>query len=209
MNKSENMFFRILDIFAHFVLLNVLWIICCIPIITIFPATTALFGVVRKWHTEGTDAGSIRLFFLLFKDNFKKSFIIGVLWLVAGFILYFDMSILMQIEFAGKIIVLTLLIFSIILYIFTSIYIFFVLVHNDLSILQSLKNALFLSIGYYAQTLLIVLIIAGAFIITYFAPILLMIFGSVLAFSVYYVFHKLPKKSPQNQVMKSNSVSVH
>ncbi|WP_084040568.1 DUF624 domain-containing protein [Gracilibacillus boraciitolerans] len=70
LNNSENIFFRILDIFAHFVLLNALWIICCVPIVTIFPSTTALFGVVRKWHTDGHDVGCIRLFFSLFRENF-------------------------------------------------------------------------------------------------------------------------------------------
>src|SRR5699024_4884072 len=116
MNNSDNVFFRILDIFAHFVLLNALWVICCIPIVTIFPATTALFGVVRKWHIDGTDAGGIGLFFSLFKSNFKKSFLIGLMWLLAGSILYVDTSIILQIEFTGKLFVFILVIFSSILY---------------------------------------------------------------------------------------------
>ncbi|SHM97836.1 YesL family protein [Gracilibacillus kekensis] len=207
MNTSENMFFRIIDIFAHFLLLNVLWVICCIPILTIFPATTALFGVVRRWHTEGTDAGVVYLFFLLFKDNFKKSFIIGIMWLVAGFILYFDLSILMQVDFTGKLFVLILLIFSSVLYLFISIYIFFVFVHYELSVIQSLKNALFLSIGYYLQTILIILIIVGVLTVTYFAPVFLMIVGSVLAFSIYNVFARL-SKNQENREIKSRSLRV-
>ncbi|QGH34015.1 DUF624 domain-containing protein [Gracilibacillus salitolerans] len=200
MNKSENIFFRILDIFAHFVLLNTLWIICCVPIITIFPATTALFGVVRKWHTNGTDAGSIRLFFSLFRENFKKSFFIGVLWIVAGFILFVDWSILLQVEFTGKLGVFTLLIFSIILFIFMTIYVFFVLVHYELSILQTLKNALFLSLGYFFHTLLLLVTIVVAITVTYFAPVFLMIFGSILAFTMYFIFQKLSIKVQQKLV---------
>src|SRR5699024_2076240 len=115
MNKTDNIFFRILDIFAHFVLLNILWFILCIPIITIFPATTALYAVVRKWVTEGTDAGVFQIFFVSFKANFKKSFIIGLFWLLAGLILYFDLSILLKNEFFGSLFVFILLTFSIIL----------------------------------------------------------------------------------------------
>ncbi|MGP4041409.1 YesL family protein [Gracilibacillus sp. D59] len=200
MNKSENIFFRILDIFAYFVLLNAIWIICCVPILTIFPATTALFGVVRKWHSEGTDAGSIRLFFSLFRENFKRSFIIGVLWTIAGVILFVDWSILQQVEFTGKIVVFALLIFSIMLFIFMTIYIFFVLVHYELSILQTLKNALFLSLGYFIHTLLLLVTIVGAITITIFAPIFIMIFGSILAFSMYFIFHKLSIKVQQQLV---------
>jgi uncharacterized membrane protein YesL len=204
MNKSENMFFKILDIFAHFVLLNALWVICCIPIFTIFPATTALFGVVRKWHVEGTDVGVVRIFFQLFKTNFKKSFIIGLIWLLAGFILYFDLSIVLQIDFTGKIFVFILLIFSSILYVFMTIYIFFILVHQDLTIVQSIKNALFMSIGYYLHTFLIIAILIGALAITYLAPIFLMVIGSVLAFSIYQVFQRVLN----NRTMKASGIHV-
>lgn len=194
MNKSDNMFFRILDIFAHFVLLNVLWIILCIPIITIFPATAALFSVVQKWITEGTEAGAVQLFFTHFKKNFKKSFIIGMMWMVAGLILYFDLSILLQIEFTGKYFVFILMAFSAILYIFMSIYVFFVMVHYELSILHTIKNALILSVSHLFHTGLCLIIIAGAIILTYYFPIFIMISGSVLAFVLNYIFYKLSFK---------------
>ena len=119
MNKSDNMFLKFLDIFAHFVLLNTLWLILCVPILTIFPATTALYAVVRKWVTEGIDAGAVTLFFTSFKRNFKKSFIIGLFWLLAGLILYLDLSIILQTEFTGRFLIFILLVFSVILYMFS------------------------------------------------------------------------------------------
>jgi len=191
MNKSENMFFRILDIFAHFVLLNALWIICCLPIITIFPATTALYMVVKRWITESTDAGVVRLFFTSFKESFKKSFVIGLFWLLAGAILYFDLTILLQVEFTGSFFILILLIFTAILYIFVSIYTFFMLVQYELSISSILKNALLLSVSHLHYTLLFLVIIIGTLLMTYYIKIFLLIFGSVLAFILYHVFQKL------------------
>ncbi|OAK75492.1 YesL family protein [Lederbergia galactosidilytica] len=191
MSKSDNTFFRILDIFAHFVLLNTLWVILCIPVITIFPATTALFSVVRKWVTEGTDAGVIQLFFTSFKENFKKSFIIGLFWLIAGLILYFDLSLLLQIEFTGKLFVYILLSFSAILYVFLSIYVFFVMVQYELSIVHTLKNALILSVSHLLHTLLFLVIIAAALITAYYFKMFMIIFGSTVAFVLYYIFHRL------------------
>lgn len=191
MNKSDNVFFRILDIFAHFVLLNTLWLIACIPIITIFPATTALYSVVRKWVTEGTDAGSVKLFYFSFKENFKKSFIIGFLWLIASLILFVDMFILFQIEFTGKYFVFVLLSISTILYVFTSIYVFFVMVQYELSIKNIIKNALILSVSRLFHTLLFLVIIAAAIILTYYFKMFFIIFGSMLAFILYFIFHKL------------------
>jgi len=191
MNRSDNMFFRILDIFAHFVLLNILWIVLCIPIITIFPATTALYSVVRKWVTEGIEAGAIQLFFTSFKQNFKKSFITGLFWLMAGLILYFDLSILMQIEFTGKYFVFILLTFSTILYVFISIYVFFILVQYQLSIAHTIKHALILSVSRLLHTLLFLVIIAVALFFTYYFKFLIIIFGSMLAFIMYNIFHRL------------------
>src|SRR5690625_3629412 len=162
MNKSENMFFRILDIFAHFVLLNALWIICCLPIITIFPATTALYMVVKRWITESTDAGVVRLFFTSFKESFKKSFVIGLFWLLAGAILYFDLTILLQVEFTGSFFILILLIFTAILYIFVSVYSLLLLVQEELSILNILKKSLILSVSHLHYTLLFLFIIVAA-----------------------------------------------
>ncbi len=191
MSKSDNMFFRILDIFAHFVLLNTLWIILCIPIITIFPATTALYSVVRKWITEGTEVGVIRLFFTSFKKNFKKSFIIGLLWLIAGLILYFDLSILLQIEFTGSFFIFILLAFSTMLYVFMSIYVFLIMAEYEYSILKILKYALIMSVSRLHYTILFLGIIAGGLLITYYVKVFLIIFGSVLAFVLYYIFQKL------------------
>lgn len=191
MNKSDNMFFRILDIFAHFVLLNTLWLIACIPIITIFPATTALYSVVRKWVTEGTDVGAVQLFYISFKDNFKKSFVIGFLWFIAGSILFVDLFIVFQTEFTGKYFVFVLLSFSTILYLFTSIYVFFVMVQYELSIKNIIKNALILAVSRLFHTLLCLAIIAGAIILTYYFKMFFIIFGSMLAFVLYFIFHKL------------------
>lgn len=203
MNKSENVFFRILDIFAHFVLLNVLWIILCIPVLTIFPATTALFSVVRKWVSEGTDAGVFHLFFTSFKENFKKSFTIGIMWTIAGSILYFDLALLLEIEFTGRYFLFILLIFSAIIYIFISIYLFFLLAHYDLSVLHTIKNALLLSVSNLYHTVLCLVIIGGASIIIYYFPVFIMIFGSVLAFILYNIFHKLLYKIQEKKELEN------
>lgn len=191
MNKSDNMFLKFLDIFAHFVLLNTLWLILCVPILTIFPATTALYAVVRKWVTEGIDAGAVTLFFTSFKRNFKKSFIIGLFWLLAGLILYLDLSIILQTEFTGRFLIFILLVFSVILYMFVSIYVFFFLVQYELSISSTIKNALILSVSRLLHSLLFLVIIAGALFITFYFKFFMIILGSMLAFILYNLFNKL------------------
>ncbi|HYK73091.1 MAG TPA: DUF624 domain-containing protein, partial [Pseudoneobacillus sp.] len=38
-----------LNSFFQFIYLNLLWLLFSLPLITFWPATAALFGVVRKW----------------------------------------------------------------------------------------------------------------------------------------------------------------
>ncbi|MDL4840316.1 YesL family protein [Aquibacillus rhizosphaerae] len=199
MNKSENVFFRVLDIFAHFVLLNTVWVIACIPIVTVFPATAALFAVVRKWTTEGIEAGVFPLFFKYFRENFKKSFVIGILWKLAGIILVLDFSIVFNMAFTGRMAVLAMLLFTLIIYLFTSIYVFFILVNYDFNVIKTLRNALLLSVSNISYTLLCTFIITGMIVITYFLPIFFIIFGSVLAFTLYYIFQKITTRMYQSQ----------
>ncbi|WP_407272428.1 YesL family protein [Radiobacillus sp. PE A8.2] len=197
MNKSGNMFFRILDIFTHFLLLNVMWFICCIPIVTIFPATAALFGVARKWAFEGIDAGLFSLFVQQFKANFKKSFILGVMWTIASLIIAYDFYILHYVEFTGKAIVFNLLSLMTVLYLFTSIHLFFIMVHYELTILQILKNSIFVSISYIFHTILCFIIIGLVIALCFFVPVFLLVAGSILAFTLSHILIRLSQKIQQ------------
>ncbi|MDC3417022.1 YesL family protein [Aquibacillus salsiterrae] len=198
MKKSESAFLRILDIFSHFLLTNIMWILLCLPIITIVPATTALFGVMKKWSTEGIDAGLFKLFINEFKSRFKKSFVIGLLIGIAGLIILIDFNILLQVDFAGKMVLLTTLIFLTMLYFFISLYVVYILVeYEQLSILQSIKNALFMSISYIFHTIISLAIIGTALIVTYFAPYFLLIIGSVVSFILYHVFNRITHRLNQ------------
>lgn len=56
---------RLLEVFINLLLLNLLWLLACLPVLTIYPATAAMFGVVRIWVRQG-DQGIVRPFFSSF-----------------------------------------------------------------------------------------------------------------------------------------------
>ena len=60
---------------ADLIALNLIWLICCIPIITIGPATTSMYCVARKM-AEGEWPAVLKSFFKAFKDNFKQSLLV-------------------------------------------------------------------------------------------------------------------------------------
>ena len=64
--------------FTNLVVLNLLWIICCLPVFTAGAATTALYHTIFQYHTQQDDA-VLRPFFLAFRENFTQA---TALWLV-------------------------------------------------------------------------------------------------------------------------------
>lgn len=88
---------RLFDFLGHLILLNLLWIITCIPVITIGPATTALYYSVLKMH-KGNASSALRDYFTSFKQNFRQSSIAGVLLSAAGVLLYLEYRFLTSME---------------------------------------------------------------------------------------------------------------
>ncbi|WLR57358.1 DUF624 domain-containing protein [Mesobacillus subterraneus] len=199
MNKTMNMFNQIITIFTSFVLLNLLWLLFCLPVVTIFPATAALFGTVRKWIRIGLDVGIYRVFVQEFKLNFKKSIGAGFLWTIFFAIISIDLAIVLQNEFVGKSFVLIFLVFFVLLFVFVTIYLFFLIVHYDLSLVHTVKNSLLFSLGHLNYTVLFLGMIFLFLIVIYYLPFFLLFSGSLLAFIMYGLFHKLTLKSEEGQ----------
>lgn len=74
---------------VDFLMLSLLWFVCCLPVFTIGPATAAMYYVAlklaRKDEVKIADA-----FFRGFKMNFKQGVIFSFLFLVIGAILFVD-----------------------------------------------------------------------------------------------------------------------
>ena len=74
---------------ADLVILNILAIICCIPVVTIGAAMTALYDAVGKLQQE--EGGLYAAYFRAFKSNFRKATAIWLLFLAVGVLLLFGM----------------------------------------------------------------------------------------------------------------------
>ena len=73
---------QMLDTLGNTIMLTALFIVCCIPVVTIGVAFTALFAACRA-QTRGK--GCFRAFFTAFKSNFLKA---TGLWLLLGMLTY-------------------------------------------------------------------------------------------------------------------------
>lgn len=141
-------------------LANLLWILFTIlgaVIFGIFPATTALFTIIKKWIKKEYDFAIFKTFWVAYRDDFKKSNIVGFILLTIGVFLYFDFKILNLYENQLLKIIQILLVGISIFYIVTVTYIFPVLVHYKASALLSIKNAFLVGMLAPLTTLSIVL----------------------------------------------------
>ncbi|KIL45192.1 YesL family protein [Jeotgalibacillus soli] len=182
-NRLLNTINTIVDYF----LLNVLWVIASIPLITIFPATAAMFGVVRKRQLQKETNGIFKSFYIQFKDNFKQSILLSIVWGIVGAFLYVDYKIISPESSAFQLILYILLIIGLILFSSITIYLFPIMVHFELNWKNVIRNAFFFSLMNPILTILLLIIVGIGGAILYAYPVSIFILGSFLAFIVYYL----------------------
>lgn len=180
--------------------LNVLYLIFCIPIVTIGPATAA-FTKILKSYCQERNVTMLSDFIDAFKKNFKQSFIIGLIdiLLVAIFVI----SVPYYFELANKssffIFTLGISIFTIMILVMMHFYLYLMIVSTELKLSQILKNSLILAISELkknAITFFITLLVIAIFVATspYSIPIIpfmpLSFLGLMICFNTYPIIRK-------------------
>lgn len=82
----DNPVWRFIGKLGDLILLNILWIVCSIPVFTIGASTTAVYYVTLKLVRDEGDS-TIRSFFHSFKGNFRQATAIWMVLLAAGIVL--------------------------------------------------------------------------------------------------------------------------
>ena len=166
--------------------LNVLWLICCLPIVTIGASTTALYYTSFK---IAKDEGSYitTMFFRSFRQNFKQATIIWLIMLVTGLIIGADAILLFRLRDTSTgtaAVIWTLLLACIfacmIAYAIVLVYIFPLLSIASNTTANMFKNAFLIGTHYLFVTILVFFIHYAMFflVVNVFTP--LIIFGEGL-----------------------------
>ncbi|OHR66959.1 hypothetical protein HMPREF3291_00870 [Bacillus sp. HMSC76G11] len=179
-------FFSITERISNLFFLNLLWIITCLPIITILPSTAAMFGVFREWVIK-KETSIFRLFFQKFKENFKQSMVLELVWFIYGIIAYSNLRILDNFNVLIHSVTLAIVITMGFLLLQISLYMFTLMVHYDLSNKALWKNALLLSFKYFPTTLLGIVILGAMSFLIYIFPVSLIIVFSVTAYLLFLI----------------------
>lgn len=76
-NKLKDSLLRFLRDLFDLTVLNWLWLICCLPIVTVGPATCGLYAVTLKMARE-EPVSPAKDFFRGFRENLKSGFLLGL-----------------------------------------------------------------------------------------------------------------------------------
>lgn len=176
----DNPVWRFIGKFGDLILLNILWIVCSLPIFTIGASTTAVYYVTLKLARDD-DGYTIRSFFKSFKENFKQSTIIWLILLVVGVILGVDLYFFTRLFTGGgtiKTVMLTVFLAMIIVYVAVFTYIFPLQARFINTVKRTFFNAFFMSLRHLFHTIGLIVIdgvlVAIAFV--FMVPPMLMIF---------------------------------
>lgn len=87
-------FWRWMGKIPELIALSFFWYICCIPVITIIPASCALFDAISR-YTMMDDKGSFRRFFRTFWKELKQGIPLTLFWILIAVFAFFGDSILL------------------------------------------------------------------------------------------------------------------
>ena len=175
----DSKFYEVVSKIADLVVLNLLFVLFSLPIITMGASTTALYGVTKKM-AENREGYIFRNFFKLFKENFRQSTVMWIILLIAAMIPTVDLYIINSLE---KTVITTalkgLMLAAALTVLLVFLYAMALQSTFENTIKNTLKNAFLMGIGYFPWTLLILLITL--------LPIILIVLLGKTAGSVVYV----------------------
>ncbi len=156
---------RTLGKVADLMLLNILFVICCIPIITIGDSITAMCYVVLRIR-EGKDGYITRSFFHSFKQNFRQSTIIWLMNLVVVFLMLADWAIIRSGTGMMTTVMTVLVVFVLIIYLLVVLLVFSVQARFDNTIKNTIKNSMIMAIADLPRVFVTLLIIVAAILVS-------------------------------------------
>ncbi len=162
----DNIFVRVLTRIFDFILLNVLWLVCSLPVVTIGASTTALYAVMMK--VAANEEGYILRGFLdAFRSNLKQSTAVWLILLAVGTVIGIDFMIVRRMP--GKLaeVGTVLLGAASFIYMVEVIFVFPLIARFENSTFQMMKNAILIPAVRFPFMALIMLVTGACLVLTF------------------------------------------
>ncbi|MBP1989261.1 YesL family protein [Paenibacillus eucommiae] len=212
-------FYRISEWIMRLSVINVLWVLCSVPVFllallaltsqeegvllsslpliailcpfTLFPATSAMFVVARKWVTNEEDVPLFKTFFRGYKENYLQSMIGGIIFILVFVIIFVNYRFYLSQGNTLKLLSVLFIVFTFV--ISAALFNFFsIMVHLHMKILQIVKNSILLTIGNPINSVVLivcngVIVYISLFKFTFLIPFFM---GSIAATFSFWQFHR-------------------
>lgn len=155
--SPDSMIMQVISRFCDIIILNIVFLLTCLPIFTIGAALTAMYDTVFRMDTEREEK-LLSTYFRSFRGNFKQSTIV---WL---FLLLFSAaSCVNMVRFSGiggtfGYILFLFAMFVLVVVLLVSCYAFPLLSQFRNSAIGTMKNALLLSIAHLPRSLILLVV---------------------------------------------------
>lgn len=190
-------FYRKIAMVFDCFMLNILWIVFSLPIVTFGAASTAFYYTAVKVIKK--DRGNILEQFLhAFKINFKDATILWLLIVILSFIFQLNVGILSSLtEGNVSLFFRCFYIFLSVFIIGIAMYAFPALSRFDMSTSWILKLSIYMTVRYFSITLILFVILLLSAFLLYLLPIFVIILptGSIIVYS-YFMEKVLLKHTP-------------
>ncbi len=168
MFSPDSKFMEIIGRITDLILLNILFLITCLPVFTIGASVTALYTLCFRLMREEY-SGIVKSYFKAFKDNFKQATVIWLLLLAAGIPALYYFSLLFQMDSILRYSSFVFVIIAV-LGLMAGSYVFPWISQFENTTAQALKNALILSISLLPRSLCVLAINLVPLIVWFINP---------------------------------------
>lgn len=207
----ESALYKLSTWIMRMAIVNILWIsftIIGFGVLGFFPATVAMFTIVRHWIRGDSDIPIYSTFWNTYKQNFLKSNILGIIFVIGGVVIFWDLLFFRDIGGSMGFVLFFLSIVLALFYLMTTFILIPVIVHYDIKTFENIKYAFIISSSYPLQAIYIGLSIYAIFYVTTWFPILFIFFsGSFLSLVImrfaYTAFEKTEKKKESRSIIET------
>ncbi|SER91142.1 Uncharacterized membrane protein YesL [Gracilibacillus ureilyticus] len=207
----RNSLFAATEWITRFAYINILWIgfsLLGLIVFGFFPATVAMFTLIRQWIMGNVDQPVFSTFWTEYKKEFIKSNLIGLVIVVISFLFYVNYQYIMF--FQGgfhDLIKIPLYVFMIAVSL-TVLYVFPTFVHYNIRFTETWKNAFFVMLLHPLHNISMVAAIFVLLYVMQLIPGTIFFFsGSLITFIImgtcYHTFQKIEAKQ-QKLAEKTN-----
>lgn len=201
--STDGRLFQFLSRLWDMLKLNILWVLCSLPVVTIGAATAAAFSITLKM-VDDREGYVAREFFRAFKANLKQGIPAGILNIVFAYALYLDFQLFHAVE-GNPIWFLILGIVGTVMCVGYFLYTYALMARYENSLLGTLKNSMEIAIRYFGRTVFLVVILLVELVIFFFNTTTLFLWvliGPAVLFltisgPAMYIFKDIEKKAKE------------